>query len=164
MNPLLCRSVGHLVAAALCVTVAGCASAAGRAATSTAAIAPIDSWSPVRALPNGARIEVEHGSAASTGRFEAADAGRLVMLVDGTRVEIDRASIGRVLQRTHARRTWALRGLLVGAGAGAIWGAVSTVTNQVPWSLTLGAGWGGLGAVIGALTAPERHVVVYRAP
>jgi hypothetical protein len=161
MVPLNVRGVRTLASTVLCLTTMACASTGGLTTVSGASSPPAG-WAPVRALAIGATIDVEYERSISAGLFEAADADRLRMLVDGSPVEIPRASIRRIVQRTHARRISALRGLLVGAAAGAVWGAVSTETNRLPWSIMLSAGWGGFGAGIGALAAPERQLVIYR--
>ena len=44
----------------------------------------------------------------------------------------------------------AKRGLLIGAIAGGLVGALTTNSKQLPWAGFLAAGWGAIGAAIGA--------------
>lgn len=160
MMKLLARRSITFVATSLCLSLAACASTGARPSTSMPAAAAGD-WTFVRALPVGATLDVEHDGLVSAGAFESADPDRLRVRRDGVALEIPRTSVRRVVQRTRDRGAAAIRGLIVGAAAGAAQGALLAKTNRVPWMLMLGAVWSGWGASIGALVAPERRVTIY---
>ena len=129
--------------------------------------APPSDWTAVAALPPGALVRVESSSeAVQSGKFVGADSRKVTLTVSGRAIDIPRASVRRlyrVLERKVGRS--ALRGLEIGAAAGATLGAVAAETNKGQISVLLALGWGTVGAVVGALSGVRRdRLLMYEAP
>jgi len=110
-----------------------------------------DDWSAVTRLATGTSLRVEVSAEPST-------TGRLVS-VQGNQVTISSGSWQRTFLRPEIRRVVlvqrrtgekAKRGLVIGAIAGALVGGLTTESNQGSWAAVMAAGWGAIGAVIGA--------------
>jgi hypothetical protein len=131
-----------------------------------AALAQQDAeWSAVAALPLGTRVAIDTDSGQhATGTLASTSPDAVAINAAGTRHEFPRSTVTHVYRRP-SRRAFATRGLLVGAGTGALAGAVLAESNRGRWSAFQAAGWGALGALIGlveGLTADDQ--LVYRAP
>jgi len=132
---------------------------------SSSGYAQTDDWNAVTALSPGTplRVELETGRDVK-GVLQRVDDAQLTL---ETRVPVIRAQI-RKIERLGARRTdkFARWGFLIGALGGASWGYGSTLSNRGTWALLLGAGWGSIGALIGAINGArsQERILIYRAP
>jgi uncharacterized protein YcfJ len=126
----------------------GCAARSAVAVSS--ALAP-DDWSAVTRLATGTALRVEVLAEPST-------MGRLVS-VQTDQVTISSRSSQRTFLRPEIRRVAlvqrrtgekAKRGLVIGAIAGGLVGGLTTESNRGSWAAFMAAGWGAIGAVIGA--------------
>lgn len=118
-----------------------------------AASAKRSSWAAVQALPAGSSVSVQlWTSPALEGDIVSSNGEQLVVLLGGAAIRLQRLAIRRITlvgNRTVARRArW---GFLIGAIAGATVGATTAETNRGRWALFLSGGWGGLGALFGAI-------------
>ena len=122
-------------------------------------------WDVVRALPAGARLEIENRAGRFLeGRVRSASDDGIAIDTRKATVDVMRASVGRVIL-IGARQTGrgARRGFLIGAALGA---AVTAIGRApVTWMLFIGSGWGGLGAAFGAADGARtrERVVIYQA-
>lgn len=126
----------------------GCA--ARSAAASGNASAP-DDWSAVTRLAPGTtlRVEVSAGSS-TTGRLVSAQTNQVTIWVGSLQRTFLRPEIRRVVLVQRRTGQKAKRGFIIGAIAGGLVGGLTTESNQVPWAAFLAAGWGAIGAAIGA--------------
>ena len=126
------------------------------------------SWETVLALPVGTLLQVETRSGE---RFEGCVqpvSGKGLLLHTGkTSVELSQDATRKVVQLS-ARKTGqrARRGFLIGAGLGAAMGGFGAESNRVAWMTALAAGWGAIGAAIGALDGVRTRdaTLVYQSP
>ena len=119
-------------------------------------------WARVVRLRQGVLLEIEHGGGVGVGRLQSVDANRVVLSNDGSSTSIARSSVRLVAVLDDGQRgRYARRGFLVGALAGAANVALNARSSRVVWALMLGAGWGGIGALIGTFVASgdEREIV-----
>lgn len=126
----------------------------GCAARSAAALesvpAPHD-WSAVAGLATGSAIRVEISAGPSTtGRLVSVQMNQVTILAGGSQQKFLRPEIHRVVLVQRRTGQKAKRGLMVGAIAGGLVGGLATKSNSVPWAAFLAAGWGAIGAAIGA--------------
>ena len=122
-----------------------------------------EDWAAVTALTAGQQVKVA-ATRNVRGVFERADLQRLVIIDSGRSVEFPRAEVRSVVTigerqvRRHARN-----GLIIGAAAGATLGALLAQSGKAQWALFMGAGWGAIGAAIGASDGLSRtETVIYQ--
>jgi hypothetical protein len=157
------RSVIHIVVAAG-LTV-GCAhgNVTQLRGLGQAGHSPMGTWESVQGVSGGTRISVAHvGGGTTEGEVVSVAVEGFVVSSKGKAVEIRQTAVEQVLVVTagdHA--TGAKWGFLVGAGAGALVGGLTVESNRGAWMLMLSAGWGALGAVVGALGTEQRSQVIY---
>jgi len=126
----------------------GCAA---RSAVALGNAAASDDWSAVTRLATGSALRVEVSAEPSTtGRLVSAQTNQVTISTGSSQRTLLRPEIRRVIlvQRRTGQR--AKRGLIIGAIAGGLVGGLGTKSNQVPWAAFLAAGWGAIGATIGA--------------
>lgn len=126
------------------------------------------SWETVLALPAGTLLQVETGSGEKIeGHVRSVSGNRLLLDTGNTPVDLSQDATRRVV-RLGARKTgqYARRGFLIGAGAGAAMGGFGAESNRGAWMTFLAAGWGAIGAAIGALDGVRTRdaTLVYQAP
>jgi uncharacterized protein YcfJ len=141
----------------------GCA-ARSAGAGSPGTIPGLDDWSAVTKLASESSLRIDvSGGLSTTGRFVSAD---------DDQVTIRRGSAERIFLRPDIRRVVlvhrhtaekAKRGLVIGALAGGLVGALGTESNRLPWAAFLAVGWGAIGAAIGASDgfSDREETVVY---
>ena len=125
-----------------------------------------DRWDAVRAVPAGARLEIENRAGEFlAGRVRSVSDDHIAIDTRKATVAIVRTSVGRVIligARQTGRR--ARRGFLIGAALG----AAVTAIGRAPaaWTLFISLGWSGLGAALGAAdgASTRERVVIYEAP
>ena len=123
-----------------------------------------DDWTAVTQVHTGSAVRVtSRANVSLEGRLVAADVSHIAVRTRSGEIRLARTEV----QTVWAERRQTKRGAKIGFGAGAIAGIaaglVATRSNRLPWALMLGAGWGGIGALIGALEAPHGSVVIYTA-
>jgi uncharacterized protein YcfJ len=154
-----------LVRALMLMTIVGSGCAARSAVTLGNVSAP-DDWSAVTTLAIGSSLRIEVSAEPST-------TGRLVS-VQTNQVTISSGSSPRIFLRSEIRRIVlvqrrtgqkAKRGLFIGAIAGGIVGGLTTESNQGSWAAFMAAGWGAIGAALGASDAffDREETLVYLA-
>jgi hypothetical protein len=126
------------------------------------------SWETVLALPVGTFLQVETGSGEKIeGHVRSVSGNRLLLDTGNAAVELSQDATQRVV-RLGARKTGqrARRGFLIGAGLGAAMGGFGAKSNRLAWMTFLAAGWGAIGAAIGALDGVKTRdaTLVYQAP
>ena len=122
-------------------------------------------WDAVRALPAGARLEIEDRAGAFLeGRVRSVSDDGIALATKKATIDVQRSSVGRVIligARQTGRR--ARRGFLIGAALG----AAVTAIGRAPaaWMLFISSGWGALGAAFGAIdgASTRERVVIYQA-
>lgn len=127
----------------------------------------LQNWESVKRVGRDTKIRVtERSGAATIGSFQSASDSHVDVLTIGGAVQIARDEIYRVERMSaEGRARGAKIGFVIGAVAGATLGAATTKSNRVPWAVTLGAGWGGVGALIGAVSSKRQHqrpVLIYQ--
>jgi hypothetical protein len=156
-----------LVIAALSLHLAPTAVHAQAVADDTAATAlgrAQSRWDGVRALPAGARLEIENlAGEFLEGRVRSVSEVGIMVDTKKATVDVPRPSVGRVIL-IGSRRTGpgARRGFLIGAAVGV---AVTAIGRApIAWMLFIGSGWGGLGAALGAADGARvrERVVIYQ--
>ena len=126
----------------------GCAARSAVASRNTPAP---DDWSAVTRLATGTALRVEVSAEPSTtGRLVSAQANQVTISAGSSQRTFLRPEIRRVVmvQRSTGRK--AKRGFVIGAIAGGLVGGLTTESNQGSWAALMAAGWGAVGAVIGA--------------
>ena len=148
-----------LLVGTLALLASGCA--ARRPPTISQGAAP--GWDAVMQLPISSQIRLQTADAVTAGRLLHVDATVLSLSHRDGVIRIERAAIQRVTRRQRQSARQSRIGFGVGAGLGLMVGGITTESSQVPWMFTLAAGWGGLGALIGAISGAGdvREVVVY---
>jgi hypothetical protein len=143
------RSLGIFTIVAI-LGISGCGCAA-RAAAALGNASAGDNWSAVARLATGSALRVEASAGSSTtGRLVSAQANQVTIVAGGSQRTFLRPDIRRVVLMQRRTGEKALRGLIVGAIAGGLVGALATESNQASWSAFLAAGWGALGAAFDA--------------
>ena len=115
----------------------------------------------------GERVQVWRIDGSSiVGSVSSGDTGGGLELVIGdASMEILPADVARVELIEGTRAKSARRGFLMGALAGAAHAALTTRSNQGFWVLSLGSGWGAIGALVGVLSGSgEDRLLLYEAP
>jgi uncharacterized protein YcfJ len=126
----------------------GCAA---RSATALGNTSAPDDWFAVTRLAPGTvlRVEVSAGSA-TTGRLVSAQTNQVTISAGSSQRTFLRPEIRQVVLVQRRTGQKAKRGFIIGAIAGGLVGWLTTESNQLPWAAFLAAGWGAIGATIGA--------------
>ena len=111
----------------------------------------------------GERVQIWRIDGSSiVGSVSSGNTGGLELVIGDASMKILPADVARVeLEGTRAKS--ARRGFLIGALAGAAHAALATRSNQGFWMLSLGSGWGAIGALVGVLSG-SGEVLLYEAP
>ena len=110
-----------------------------------------DDWSAVTRLATGTSLRVEVSAEPSTtGRLVSVQANQVTISSGSWQRTFLRPEIRRVVLVQRRTGEKAKRGLVIGAIAGALVGGLTTESNQGSWAAVMAAGWGAIGAVIGA--------------
>ena len=123
-------------------------------------------WDAVKALGHGITVRVQQLEGRQIeGRLVSVDDVAITVVAKGTTFSLDRQSIGQIDRVGRQVGKRAERGLLIGAGGGAALGYSMAETNRGLWTALMAAGWGALGALIGAADGSREHEyrLVYRA-
>lgn len=132
------------------VAISNCGCAARSAVALGNAAAP-DDWSAVTRLATGSALRVEVSAEPSTtGRLVSAQTNQVTISAGSSQRTFLRPEIRRVVLVQRRTGQKAKRGFIIGAIAGGLVGGLGTKSNQVPWAAFLAAGWGAIGATIGA--------------
>lgn len=123
-------------------------------------------WAAVGSLPRGTHIKLTQRSGLSIeGRLEDWSDDALTVRTPTGNVKAPRATVVRVVRVSGSDRTrragW---GFLAGAVAGAAQGGALVLSNRGAWITVLAAGWGAIGAAIGAASGGHRESVIYESP
>lgn len=156
-------SVSRLAAAAVLVAIVAAPGCAARRLPA-AVPAPSD-WTVLSKLRPSSRLIVLTDTGRTTGSLrDVDDSGLSVTLRDGT-VHIPRDQVRRVVVRERQTARKARLGFGIGAGL-AIMTGIITETNPLGFLLLMVPGWGGTGALVGAIDGATdvREIVVYEAP
>jgi hypothetical protein len=135
----------------------------GCAVRSTAVAAPkpsVADWERVISVERGTILKVLTASGAVTGHFVSAEGDELRVLADAREIAIAKSDVQRVSVQRGRIRQKVKRGFALGALAGGLVGALTTQSNRLSWTAFLAAGWGGVGALIGALDRTDNHEIV----
>jgi len=124
-----------------------------------------DDWDAVKVLSAGATVRIQElGGRQVEGRLVSVDDAVIAILAKGMTFSFDRQSVRQIdrLERPVSKR--ARLGLLIGAGGGAVLGYSTAETNRGLWTALMAAGWGAVGALIGAVDGLREHDyrLVYR--
>ena len=106
------------------------------------------------------RIALRDGKTTSGALLDWSPAHLAIVRQDGVK-RIQRQEIRQISVVRSNRGRSAARGLLIGASAGAAQGMLLTQSNRGAFSLAFAAGWGAIGAGIGALAGGQHVTVVY---
>ena len=161
-----CRSpfLGTVVAALCIAALPSCAlSGGGEVSTATA---PPSSWDEMVLRARGERVQIWRIDGSSiVGSVSSGNTGGLELVIGDASMEILPADVARVELIEGTRAKSARRGFLIGALAGAAHAALTTRSNQGFWMLSLGSGWGAIGALVGVLSGSgEDRLLLYEAP
>jgi hypothetical protein len=117
-------------------------------------------WAELARLPRGSLIKLVRCEGATIrGQMILWTTNSVVLDTSGSQTPIDRASISQIFRISSNRATRARWGFVTGATLGAVQGLALTKSNREQWAFLFAAGWGGVGAAIGALTGgQETHV------
>ena len=122
-------------------------------------------WTAVRALVPGSQVRIwQEGGRSTEGILGIVAEEQIAVLIDKGSLSLARPSIRRIdLASGRQTRKGALIGLLIGAAGGTLQGALTTKSSRGVWTASLAAGWGGMGALFGALDGSRRtkYVSVY---
>ncbi len=124
-----------------------------------------DDWDAVKALRAGATVRIQQfGWRQVEGRLVSVDDAVIMIDAEGTTLSLDRQSIHQIERFGRQVRKRAGLGLLIGAGGGAVLGYSTAETNRALWTPLMAAGWGAIGALIGAVDGLREHDyrLVYR--
>ena len=160
------RSFALAVSIALGITVFALAGCASLRSPGVRAGSESSDWSAVMRLDPGSSVRVEDAAgAAVAGRFVRADGDGVTLAVGPASQTVLRAAVQRLLLIERLTATKAKRAWLVGTVAGGLLGAFAAKSNRVPWALVMSAGWGAIGAVIGASDGffDRKESLIYRA-
>ena len=124
-----------------------------------------DDWEAVKALNAGATVRIQQlGGRQVEGRLVSVDDAVIAIVAEGMTFSFERQSVRQIdrLARHVSKR--AGLGLLIGAGGGAALGYATAETNRGLWTALMAAGWGAVGALIGAVDGLREHdyLLVYR--
>ena len=123
-------------------------------------------WTAVRTLAPGSQIRIQQEDGRSTqGIVRSVADDQISVSIDQNAVSLARPSIRRIeLASGRQTRKGALIGLLIGAAGGALQGVLTTKSSRGVWTASFAAGWGGIGALFGALDGSRRpkYVRVYQ--
>jgi hypothetical protein len=127
---------------------------AGCAARSTATVrdaSAVDDWSAVMTLTEGTALRLDLSTGSSTsGRLVSVKTTQITISTEGSNRTLLVPDIRRVAVVERRTRQKARRGFIIGAVAGGLFGRLGTQSNQGAWAVILAAGWGAIGAAIGA--------------
>jgi hypothetical protein len=123
-------------------------------------------WAAVGSLPRGTHVKLAQRSGVSLdGRLEDWSDDAVTVRTKTGNVKAPRATVVRVVRVSGSDRTrragW---GFLAGAIAGAVQGGALVRSNRGAWITVLSAGWGAVGAAIGAASGGHRESVIYESP
>ncbi len=157
------RTVG-LLGLAIALATAACATRSTRIDPTRLAGVGSD-WATVVGLRTGVQVRVELSSSGRVeGRLARADEHGLTLAHGDAVRAVARADVRRVITVGHRKTEKAGRGAIIGGVLGGALGLVAE-TNRAAWSAILAAGWGAVGALIGAADGfvDREEVVIYAA-
>jgi hypothetical protein len=117
-----------------------------------------DDWDAVKALSAGTTVRIQQsGGRQVEGPVVSVDDAAIAILASGKTFSFDRQSVQQIdrLLRPVSKR--AGLGLLIGASGGAVLGYSTAETNRGLWTALMAAGWGAVGALIGAVDGLRAH-------
>jgi len=119
-------------------------------------------WTAVANTAAGAQVRLDLvGAATEKGELARIDATHVVIVAGGETKPFPRDVMRRIFVRSE-RKGAAKQGFLVGFGVGALQGYALTRSNRVLLAALFGAGWGALGAGVGAIRGiGEDETLVY---
>jgi len=123
-------------------------------------------WSSVTRLGPGALVRIEDAAHnVVAGRFVRADHCGVTLANEVSSQTVLQSDVERVTLISRLTASKAKRGGIAGTVAGGLAGTLTVKSNRVPWGLLLAAGWGAVGALIGASDgfADRKETVVYQA-
>jgi len=120
-------------------------------------------WTAVGSVPRGTHVKVAQRIGPPVdGRLEDWSDDAITVRTRTGNAKLSRATIVRVVQVSGSQRSrragW---GFLVGAAAGAIQGGALVESNRGAWMVALAAGWGSIGALIGAASGSHHESIIY---
>lgn len=160
-----CRRV--IGAAVPCIAILALGGCASLRPTDVRAGSNQHEWAAVIRLETGNTIRVENAAGdAIEGQFVRASSDDVTITMGSGAQTLLRATVQRLLLLERRTAQKAKRGWLVGTVAGGLVGALATKSNRVPWTLFMSAGWGAIGAGIGASDGffDRKASTVYQAP
>ena len=132
----------------MAIVSSGCAARSAVALRNTPAP---DDWSAVARLATGTALRVEASAQPSTtGRLVSVQTNQITISSGSSQRTFLQPEIRRVVLVQRRTGQKAKRGLIIGAVAGGLVGGLTTESNQGSWAAFMAAGWGAIGAVIGA--------------
>ena len=154
------KSTGFAMLVCLAFGLTGCA---GRSAAIAAPKPGGDDWQRLTTVKRGTMLKVLTASGDVAGRFVSSEGGQIKVMAGSREVSIAKSDVQQVSVRRGTTRQKVKRGFAIGALAGGLLGAFTTESNRVAFTLFLAAGWGGIGALIGALDGigSSSEVVIY---